>query len=90
MTRPLWPLALALWLGTGPAMAQPVAPGGGDRAVAPRAAGQDVGARAGGVRTRIGGMSPEERAAARAARRGQGGARLAAAHGDADPLTPTP
>ena len=45
MTRPLWPLALALWLGTGPAMAQPVAPGGGDRAVAPPAAGLDPTAR---------------------------------------------
>jgi hypothetical protein len=46
MTRPLWPLALALWLGTGPAITKPVAPGGSDRAVAPGAPAQDANARA--------------------------------------------
>ena len=90
MTRPLWPLALALWLGANPAMAQPAPAGCGDRATAPRAAGQDVGARAARVaalRARLAQMSPEERAA-RAERRAARQARLAARRGETDPWTP--
>jgi hypothetical protein len=94
MTRPLWPLALALWLGANPAMTQPVAPGCGGRRVAPHRAGQDGAARAARAaaqRAMPAGMSPGARAALRAERperRAARKTRLAARCGGADPRTP--
>ena len=91
MTRPLWPLALAVWLGASPAMAQSVPPGCGERAAAPRPAGPDAAARAAALRARMAEMSPEERAALRAERaerRAARQARLAARCGETDPWTP--
>jgi acyl-CoA reductase-like NAD-dependent aldehyde dehydrogenase len=91
MTRPLWPLALAVWLGASPAMVQGLPPGCGERVATPRRAGSDAAARAAALRARLAGMSPEDRAALRAERaerRAARQARLAARRGGADPWTP--
>lgn len=91
MTRPLWPLALAVWLGATPAMAQPLPAGCGERAGPQRAAGLDAGNRAlrgAALRARLAEMAPAERAAFRAERRAARQARIAAACGEADPWTP--
>jgi hypothetical protein len=91
MTGPLWPLALAVWLGATPAMAQPQPAGCGERAGPERAAGLDAGKRAlraAALRARLAEMEPEERAALRAERRAAWQARIAAACVEADPWTP--
>lgn len=83
MTRPLWPLALAVWLGASPAMAQPLSPGCGERMAAPRPAGPKAAA----LRARLAGMSPDDRAE-RAERRTAREARLAGRCGGAAPWAP--
>lgn len=91
MARPLWPLALAVWLGACPAMAQGLAPGCDERLATPRPLGPEGAARAAALRARLAEMSPEERAALRAERaerRAARQARLAARSGAADPWTP--
>jgi hypothetical protein len=65
-TPPLWPLALAVWLGASPAMAQALPRGCGERMASPHPAGPEAAARAAALRARLAEMAPEERTALRA------------------------
>jgi hypothetical protein len=67
-TPPLWPLALAVWLGASPAMVQALPRGCGERMASPHPAGPEAAARAAALRARLAEISPEQRAALRAER----------------------